>query len=108
MMKITGSSDGNDEVKQGISQGNINEHVHPVVDGADYHQENSGLGADHIDTHDPVNGCRAMDSPVQSQEHQKTEGNAYTDKKRIHINPFQKPLPVVLPFHLEVRQQPCG
>ena len=49
----------------------------------------------------------AMDRPVQCQEHQKADGNPYTYKKRIHINPFQKRLPAVLPFHLEVLQQPC-
>ena len=108
MMKITGSSDGNDEVKQGIGQGNINEHVHPVLDGADYHQENGGLGTDHVNAHDPVNGSRAMDRSVQCQKHQKAKNNAYTDKKRIHISPRQKLLPIVLPFHLEVRQLPCG
>ena len=77
MLKITGSSDGNDEVKQGISQGNVHKHVNPVVDGADYQQENGGFGADHVDTHDPVNGCRTMDSPVQCQEHQKADGAAH-------------------------------
>ena len=47
-----------------IKLSNIHKHVNPVVNGTDYHQQNSGLGADNVDTHDPVNGCRAMDSPV--------------------------------------------
>jgi len=64
MVKVARSSDCNDKIKQGIGQGNIHKHVNPVVDGADYHQENGGLGADYVDTHDPVNCCRTMDSPV--------------------------------------------
>jgi hypothetical protein len=81
MLQIAGSRDGNDKVKQGISQGNVHKHVDPVVNGADYHQENGGLGPDHVHAHDSVNGSWTMDSPVQRQKHQKTEGNSYTDKK---------------------------
>ena len=76
MMKVAGSRNGDYKIKQSIGQGNIYKHVNPVINGADYHQENSGLGADYVDTHYPVDGCRTMDSPVQRQEHQKTEGNA--------------------------------
>jgi len=108
MVKVAGSSDGDYKIKQGIGQGNINKHIHPVVNGAYYHEENGSLGAYHIDPHYPVNSSRTMDSPMQCQKNQKTEGNAYTDKKRIHISPFQKPLPAVLPFHPGVRRQPCG
>jgi hypothetical protein len=108
MVKVAGSSDGDYKIQQGVRQGNINKHIHPVINCADNHQENGGLGAYHIDTHNPVNGCRALDSPVQSQKNQKTEGNAYTDKKRIHFSLFQKRLTAVLPFHPAGRQLPCG
>ena len=76
MVKVARSSYGNEKIKQSISQRNIYKHVNPVINGADYHQENSSLGADYVDTHYPVDGCWSMDSPVQRQEHQKTEGNA--------------------------------
>ena len=81
MVKVARSSYGNEKIKQSISQRNIYKHVNPVINGADYHQENGGLGADHVNTHDPVYGSRAMDSPMQSQKHQKTERNSYADKK---------------------------
>ena len=71
MLKIAGSRYGNEKVEQGIGQGNIHKHVYPVVNCADYNQQDCGLGADHINTHDPVNGCRTMDRSVQRKQHQK-------------------------------------
>jgi len=81
MLKVAGSGDGNYKVKQGIGQGNIHKHIHPMVDGADYYQQDRGLGADYVDTHDPVNCRWAMNNPVQCEKHQKAERDAYADKK---------------------------
>ena len=81
MVKVARSSYGNEKIKQSISQRNIYKHVNPVINGADYHQENSSLGADYVDTHDPVNCRWAMNNPVQCEKHQKAERDAYADEK---------------------------
>lgn len=104
MLEVAGSPDGDDKIQQGISQGNINKHVNPMIKGSDQHQQDRGFGADDVDAHDPVYGCRSVDSPMQSEQHQETERNSYAEKKNIHLASLENPGQPVLHFS----RQPCG
>lgn len=59
VLEITGGPDGDNEIQQGVGKSNINKHINPVIESTYDHQQDRGLGADNIDTHDPVKGSGA-------------------------------------------------
>ena len=62
--QVTRHHDGADEIKQGVSDGKINEHVDPVVHGSDDDEQHRGLGAYDAHPQDPVESGRSYPYPV--------------------------------------------
>ena len=72
-MKVPRRSEYGDKIQHGIGQGDIHEHVHPVVDETDQDQQGGCFGAHSIDAHQTVHDRRSGNSTIEGQQHQQAQ-----------------------------------